>query len=192
MTSPQHSYLKRTRPTKPPTCGLSLIAARTYRDTLILSQAAFISHYSCSHRPKHESSFSEIRTKTEKGIEATQWLQWVRAPNVICHSPWCDYRTGFSRPCQMRWRPLIGEAEQKPGSACPVCNLSQWTEILDSGKMTAKMSGDWGLCLLLCACRSEWIKWAWQHLLYVLPLFFTHTQHPLCSCGVGAAENKCI
>lgn len=55
------------------------------------------SHYSSSHKPNHESSFTKIQTKMKNASKATQWLQWVRACNVICHSlssRRCNYGTG--------------------------------------------------------------------------------------------------
>lgn len=80
------------------------------------------SHYSSSHRPNHESSFTKIGTKMKNASKATQWLQWVSACNVICHSLsslWCDYGMSYGAPCQRRWWPLIGEPGQEPGTLDP-------------------------------------------------------------------------
>lgn len=57
------------------------------------------------NRTNHESSSGAIWTETKNGSEATQWLQWVSACNVICHSlcsP-ADMITGRASAGRVKW-----------------------------------------------------------------------------------------
>ena len=64
----------------------------------------------------------------------------------------------FGRPCQMRWWPLIGEAEQKPGSAWPrpaICHAGHG-EYRIRNMMSVKMLGDCGAVFVcVCVCLNE-------------------------------------
>ncbi len=157
-------------------------------------QPASLSHYSSSHRPNHESSFREIRTKTENGIVTTQWLQWVSARNVICHSlcSLSDVITGrgFGRPCQMRCWPLIGEAEQKPGSAWHIFNLSQRTREYRIHEHDDCEDVGW---LWKCVCLRVWVQLnskTWQQLQYMLS-FLSLTYKDIHTINLSASDTLC-
>lgn len=87
LTSPVRGRVNKTRPAErpaQPTCTPTSVQLRHKR--ISQTQASSLSHYSSSHRTSHESSFRAIRTETKNESEATQWLQWVSACNVICQS----------------------------------------------------------------------------------------------------------
>lgn len=54
---------------------------------------------------------------------------------------------------------------------------------------TAKTLGDRGGVFTSCLCVSEWIKWSWQHLLYILSfLSLTHTRTHI---NLSASDTLC-
>ena len=157
----------------------SLHTSGTHR--LCLPQQQPRSHYSSSHRPNHESSFSKMETKMKNASKATQWLCRVGACNVICHSlssHWCDYGMGYGLPCHTRWWPLIGEAGQEPGSAQPLQSVT-----LDPGILHPQhLCRCWGtvevyLPAHLCVSERDIMALAVPRVLSFLFLLHTNTRN---------------
>lgn len=115
------------------------------------------SHYSSSHKPNHESSFTKIQTKMKNASKATQWLQWVRACNVICHSlssRRCNYGTG-----EQALSDEMVASDRRSWAGTRKCLAHLQSVTLDPGilqPMTAvQMLRDCGglfTCTLVCVC----------------------------------------
>lgn len=157
------------QPTEQPTClwagECQLYRLRTPANTQTHSSSLTHSLYHITLPPTgqtmnlHSERYGQRRRtgpRLHNDCSESVLVMWFVTPSAL---PLMWLRDGaLGRPCQMRWWPPIGEAEQKPGSAWLVCNLSHRTRENRIGE-----HDDWedvgGLLgrvyLRVCVCLNE-------------------------------------